>query len=761
MARLNYALEQRARKPSSPSLDDNAATQQLLTESHSPLAGLPPTAAVFGANLLNAARMYPPSGIPERIGHRSGQGKLKRVSLKRDESSRLDLAVRGDPFEIELSPERGRYALPEKINHKPLKILKKKKNKKKAADTPGEAPAASSELPVHSQGRLQADPEELVEDLALPEDPASAEPDPRTSPPPLVPSENDAVIADTTRQETPPSVGERPPDAPEHPANTQAKPKRKSGSDYSGDRPAKHQREQRQATAESVSSRKAPSQVEIPVRRRSQRQNTTKKAVHTSREQQTQRTADDSVPEEESRPKRAAAKLKSRGEEDTNDTTAASQPLPAKERGSQSRAESFKKAPDTATTGKAKTAPILLESDDESEYESEHESEDESGHERVAERSESIADEGHKKLRPTGQPGSIETVFGFLNLKPWPGNCETKIATSISRKCNVYIDHLQNDDIPTEQFAEDANELREILGKIDTSVQEKDRRAFKGDAYGHVFRAVVLYLEALYTWLNENDGAVTESLGAMRILSPLIGQILEFKDTIADWNVHVPRRLKGDRIIDDVDSSLIAHLRHVERVYRNCLSRLETTEQYRQQQADIDRKMKLKQEEEDRKAESLEAQAQRWKRWQDLHIKRMVCERDPRRRKKLAITRLEDWEERDANGVVFERLPVFTPRSAPPHRQASTLNSGSEWTEQEETALLDGLKHCAGPQVFEKIFEEYCRPDSSHPLGGYLRERSVAEIVTKAAQFRSDLQKLYEDNGWVVEDWVTEIPVMP
>jgi hypothetical protein len=71
------------------------------------------------------------------------------------------------------------------------------------------------------------------------------------------------------------------------------------------------------------------------------------------------------------------------------------------------------------------------------------------------------------------------------------------------------------------------------------------------------------------------------------------------------------------------------------------------------------------------------------------------------------------------------------------------------------------LKNVIGPQVYEKIFTVYCRPDSSHPLGSHLRERSVAEIVTKAAQFRADLQKLYRDNRWEVEDWVTKIPVLP
>jgi len=727
---------------------------------------LPAPSAVLGANLLNAARINPPS-FPGWKG-KQGQGKLKRVSLKRDESSKQNLAVRGDPYEIELSPEKGKYALPEKVNHKPLKILKKKKKKgkAKAVDLSSDAPVASSDLPVQTEGGLQVDPEELVENLALPGDLVSAETDLHSSPPRLVPSQSDTVAVDNTRHETPPSVGERPSDALEHLANTRAVSKRKSESEHGDDRPAKCQREQRQTTAESVSSRKAHPRVRIPVRRRSQEQSTTEKVDHSNHEQGTQEIADDPVQEKGSRPKRAAPKLKSRRKL-TNDTTVTSQPLPARKRGPQIHAKPSKKATEIANVVEIESASGSAQSD----YESEREPD--------AERSESISDDGHKTVRPTGQPGSIETVFEFLNLKPRPGKCETKIATSIIHKCNVHRIHLQDSDIPTEQVAEDVNDLQEMLRQINTRVKEKDQRAFKGDAYGHVFRAIILYLEALYIWLDENDGAVADSLGALRILSPLIRQILAFKDTVADWNVFVPKHFKGDRIIKDVDISLIAHLRHVDKTYRRCLSRLEATEQHRKQQAELDRKMKEQKEEEDRKTMSLEAQTQRWKRWQDLHIKRMLCETDPHRRLKLAITRLENLEEKDANGVVFERLPVFTSRSAPPHRQASRLDDSQEWTEQEETALLDGLKRYAGtfhllcrvsrfytnrhigPQVFEKIFTMYCKPNPSRPLGGCLRERSVAEIVTKAAQFRSNLQKLYQDNGWVVEDWVTKIPVMP
>jgi hypothetical protein len=630
---------------------------------------------VLGANLLNAARMNPPSSIPEWMVRKHGPGKLKRISMKRDDNSKQNLAIRGDPYEIELSPEKGRYALPEKVNHKPLKILNKKKGRKRIVEAASKVPVASSELPVHDKGGQDVNPEELVENLALAEDLDSAEPDIRSSPPELAAPGNDAVAVDGTRQETLLSIGDIPTDAPEDRADTQATSKRKSESDHSEDGPTKFQREQRTTVGDSISSRKNQPQVQVSVRRKSQEKKATKPTGHDNSIRGTQ--------EEDSRLELATQKAKSQRKR-INDTTGISQQLPAKKRGSQGRAEYSRKAPETAEAVATETAPVISES--------EHGSDEEG--------SESVADDDNKMVRLTGQPGSIETVFEFLNLEARSEKCRTKVATSIRRMCNMYSAHLQDSHLSIDRVLEETNGLQETLRQISTSVQEKDRCAFKGDAYGRVFRALTVYLEALYNWLHEYGGTVTDSLEAMRILSTLTHQILAFKDTIMDWDVSVPQRFKGDRIIKDVDINLIAHLRHVYKTYRKRLSRLEATEQYREQQADFERKMKEKEEDEDRKAKSVEARAERWKRWQDLHIKRMLCEPDARRRRRLAITRLEDLEERDANGIIFERLPVFKSRSAPPHRHASTVDDDPEWTEQEETALLDGLKHCAGMSRF-------------------------------------------------------------
>ncbi|KAI4911320.1 hypothetical protein J4E85_011229 [Alternaria conjuncta] len=742
MARLKDAPKQAAPRPSSPSSDDNAATQQLLAESNSPSANPPSSSAVLGANLLNAAR----------------PGKLKRVSIL-PEGARQNLAIRGDPYEIELSPEKGRYALPEKVNHKPLKINRKRKEKKKPAkkkvqatvetvEERSDVPAPSSELPVHNDARPQVDEDERVEDLAV------AEPEIRSSPPELAPPEytpskaappiRDTGVVDPTGTT---SLDGEPAGAQDDSSRTRRTLKRKSESDHNEEQTSKFPRKQRRTTGESSASRKSHPQVRIPVRRSSQQQDVATATGHDD-VQSTREGAERTYAQREEFLLRLingpARKLKPRKNR-TNGTAESSQQLPANERGLQKRAEPPKQAPEVADVPETEHAPVIDAFGDDS-------SDDEAS---------SVAEEADNITRPAGRPGNIDAVFEFLNLEVRPGKCRTKLATTIRRACKTYRAHLQEGDLSLDTVVDEADDLRGALGQISIDIEKKDQRAFKRDAYRHVFRALTLYLESLYTWLQDNGGEVTESLEAMKVLSPLMDRILAFKDSITEWNVSVPQRSKSDRLIKDVDIGLIAHLRQVAKTYRGHLSRLKAREEHRKIQEDFERRMQEREEEENRKLELEEARTQRWKRWQALHIVRLTCEPDARRRSKLAITRLEDLEERDANGVVFERLPVFTSRSAPPHRQASALSNKPEWTEREETALLEGLRHLAGPQVFEKIFTTYCQPDSSHPLSGHLRDRSVAEIVTKAAQFRSDFQKLFQNNGWEIEEWITKIPVLP
>ena len=126
------------------------------------------------------------------------------------------------------------------------------------------------------------------------------------------------------------------------------------------------------------------------------------------------------------------------------------------------------------------------------------------------------------------------------------------------------------------------------------------------------------------------------------------------------------------------------------------LSKLEEVLQRHKEQAALERKMKEAWDTENARIEAAKAIEARKKRWQNLHIVRMQCEPDVYKRRNLFHTSFEDVVERDANGVVFERLPVFRPRSTPPHSQMSESADEVEWSEAEETALLEGLQEFAG-----------------------------------------------------------------
>jgi len=546
-----------------------------------------------------------------------------------------------------------------------------------------DVPAPSSELPVHNDARPQVDEDERVEDLAV------AEHEIRSSPPELAPPEHtpskatpairDNIVVDPTGTT---SLDGEPAGAQEDNSSTRRTSKRKSESDHSEEQPSKVPRKQRRTTGESSASRKSHPQVRIPVRRSSPQQDAATATGHDD-VQSTREGAERTDAQKKEYLlgllDGPARKLKPRKKR-TNDTPESSQQLPANVRGLQKQAEPPKQVAEVADAPETEHAPVIDAFGDDSD-------EDEAS---------SVAEEADNITRPAGRPGNIDAVFEFLNLEVRPGKCKTNLATTIRRACKTYRAHLQEGDLSIDTVVDEADDLRGALGQISIDVEKKDQRAFKRDAYRHVFRALTLYLEALYTWLQDNGGEVTESLEAMRIISPLINQILAFKDKIAEWNVSVPQRSKGDRIIKDVDIGLIVHLRQVSKAYRGHLSRLKAREEHRKIQDDFERRMQEREEEENRKAQLEEARTQRWKRWQALHIVRLTCEPDARRRSKLAITRLEDLEERDANGVIFERLPVFTPRSAPPHRQASGSDNKPEWTDQEETALLEGLRHLAG-----------------------------------------------------------------
>ncbi|KAF2029792.1 hypothetical protein EK21DRAFT_66914 [Setomelanomma holmii] len=355
--------------------------------------------------------------------------------------------------------------------------------------------------------------------------------------------------------------------------------------------------------------------------------------------------------------------------------------------------------------------------------------------------------------RTTQSPGDLDDIFQFLELEERTGSCETDLGVSIKRICDNTHNLLLDADLTSEEIGENVEHVREVLKRVAES-SEQDHRSLKSDIYAYGFRSLAEVLQSLHRCLATSTGDMTTSLEALRLLVPLIRDILALKDTVASWKVAVPQRYKGDRIIKDVDSELIAPLRAVERTFSKRLALIESREQSRQKLDHI----QIKQEEEEhellRQADILAAKTERWKRWQELHIKRMQCESNPHRRKRLVIKR-EDLEEKDANGLQFERLPVFKSRTTPPLRWASSVTEEVQWSDEQQTALLDGLQTFAGPRVFHDIFETYCRSR------GPLRDFTVLEIVAKANWVRSTYAKLQQESGWGVPPWVQSIPTLP
>lgn len=291
---------------------------------------------------------------------------------------------------------------------------------------------------------------------------------------------------------------------------------------------------------------------------------------------------------------------------------------------------------------------------------------------------------------------TMDQVFNFLDLEERSGKCQTDLGLAIERMCKQSCRFVQSEDISIDALDKDFENNQGVINQVHTDIETEDRLAFKSDAYGYLFRHLALYLEAVYSWLNEHCDVLTESLVAMHILVSLIHDILALKATIAKWKVPLPERSKGDRMVRDVESIFIVPLRRAERLFGARLARLQAAERISQQDAVLKRKREEDADEERRRAETMAAKRERWTRWQNLHILRMQCEPDPFRRKMLVITKFEDLEEKDANGFKFERLPVFKSRSSPPLFWASALSEDRQWSDAEEVALLESLQRFAG-----------------------------------------------------------------
>lgn len=309
------------------------------------------------------------------------------------------------------------------------------------------------------------------------------------------------------------------------------------------------------------------------------------------------------------------------------------------------------------------------------------------------------AQEGH--LEDTGQRDYLGQVFDFLATETQSGECDTVDATHIRQACREARERISEPEIKHNNILEDSRAIRALLTTYGRGKDDNHRKELKADAYKYLFKELIFYLEVLHSWLEDTYGNTTLSFEAMEIFAPMVRGIVSLKDEIASWKVHVIHPVYEDQSLRMVDNQIIAPLRKVDEEYRGILRRLEAAAQAKRTHKELTQRRKEKFEAEQQKERDVAVREKRWQRWQDLHIWRLQCEPDFKLRRRLVIDRqlfnviVEASEDRDANGMKFERVPLFKERNSPPVRRMSPAMEG-EWTDTQLGALIDGLKKFAG-----------------------------------------------------------------
>ncbi|KAF1969295.1 hypothetical protein BU23DRAFT_241941 [Bimuria novae-zelandiae CBS 107.79] len=378
-------------------------------------------------------------------------------------------------------------------------------------------------------------------------------------------------------------------------------------------------------------------------------------------------------------------------------------------------------------------------------------------------------EEEAEQLHNNVQLSDIDTVFKFLDSGERSGISQTDDAKAIEKACASARNLIVECDATLEDVSEKTKTLRSVLARYGSESDTKQLKLLKTDAYGYLFRELVAYFKILYDWLQDQYSNVESSLGAMRILTHFVASIVSLKDRIADWKVKVPSRYRGDGLIKEVDINVIVPLRRVGETYRTVLRTLKDVTRQKRAHDEALKKAREREEAVQRKQELEDTKKKKQVFWIDLHVHRLQVEHEPRKCQALAMkqgyfdeqmARYDGHEpggseERDANGVHFERVDVFKKRSAPPARPSSYIEE-KEWTDEQMSALVEGLTQFAGPYVFHRIFKEYCR------YGQPLRRFGVPEITAKAAEVRSRLLSKYQEQAWTeIPKWIVKIPVLP
>lgn len=760
---------------SSPSFDNEAASQQLLTEASSPVRQPAASTAVRGADLLNYARtLFKPavpasSPQPESAGKLKRPGKLSRVSLNASglvsETSQKKKNKRGaHMYDLEPSPQKKRpHSLPAQLASSDNEYAEVTPAVEEVEDRVSETSQAKpgdegadglkivdglhmvvGSVPKKKRGRLRksdasaistADPELVTPVFTAVEHDSTATDGNIPSSPPLPikrqrgrprKSGQSSISAQAT-------TAERAPDQPGEAADVEPRPNQKTLFDETGP----------MSTSDGGS--KVP-----PKKLRRLKKN----GESHSRETELGRVAE--APSKTV--KKAGKSFVDLGNpiDDTDEAVDDADAVVNETR--KNAGVEYGKDRSTEITN-SRNDEVDEDADQADDVEEGEELDDQAEQQEAEDQNEEAGAEGaplatadSTKNSPNLSPFGI--VFQFAGAEERDGECATKWGRILRRRCaraRVILCRSGDDGPSLDDIAKLKDNLVGLLTSTNGKIGEHRRVHFKRDAFAYLFRELTLVLEAMHDKLQKMEGDITASSGALTIVYHFLDKMLVFKDTMDSWKVKVPQRSQGDRLIRDVESNLIVPLRDIAKEFRVLLQQLKRAEQGRQAMLEAQREYAAREQELIRQEEEFRSGRERRKRWQDLHIVRMQCEPDLARRRRLRFAELLQTQEIDANGRPFERIPFLGERSAPPSTWIAAV-SDREWTTEQESALLDDLQSSI---PLERIFTRHCRPR------GALRDFSVSDFAAKMAWIRSGWAQLSQQHGWEIPEWVKKIPMLP
>jgi hypothetical protein len=326
--------------------------------------------------------------------------------------------------------------------------------------------------------------------------------------------------------------------------------------------------------------------------------------------------------------------------------------------------------------------------------------------EQAVDESEEEEEDSQGELLELDKQNPLETIYRFIDSCDHDGSCESQLGNRIRDMCLTGSETVADPETRWPDIEEMCSDLAICLSTVRLLKSRKEKATFHEDASTYVFHSLARFLEAVYNWAQQSYGDPLASVPALDVVVPLMQKYLWFADSIRKWAGKAAQLADYERNIKNVDRGFLIPLRKAEAQHRSALEHLKRMDAARQRREEA----KAEEEAEARRAAAVKRLKERIKLWSHLHACRLECETrfDIRRRRHLACHPLEDMEERDANGVRFERENIFRERVTPfIHRPTSS--QGREWTSPQNLALLDGLEKYAGMSMSTILGKQFVK----------------------------------------------------